>query len=393
MKRHWIVLGILTCSAGLIASILAVGLFTSRSSQQYHGGGRGAHIGLVNITLPNIPPGYGRPLTMAPDPSASGVWFVAGSASDVSIFHWNGAVSNLSQYSLGSPASDPALQIGAEGSITVTLVTVWVGLRNTLFELDRSTGQITSVAVPPPIDNSYVESSRPSAVQGFHGISSVSASPNGSVAIAMEAARSVVIYDPSSGKFSQLALPESDSPDNVAYASNGDLGVVATEWPSNVEDVVDIAAPDGALQRVRLDSLAISSDGSGFLVSGSSSVSEIQPQSPGSDVMGAPTVAYQADPAAAAGLEQGTAAEPLQGGEIVLATTTGFVISDPTGATRVFTLPRIACLPGGVPLGSPSEPNVGCQLYAISFTVDSVGNIWFAYNLGDNVGEVPVGSY
>lgn len=347
------------------------------------------------------PVGYGTPTALAADPSTGDIWLVAASQSDLSVFRWSASTGELASYSLGSPESNSALQVGDEGGLAVAPDgLVFVGLRDTLFVLTPSTGEVESVSVPPPVDNSLMEARRPDSIRGFHGIEALAVSPTtGRVAIAMEAANSISVYDPQTNHFSTVALPESDAPTDVAYTDAGSLVVSAIEWPEGAADVIDVIAPsDGAIARTTsMDAMSVTSDASGVLVTGSSGLILVSASLGSSPTE---TSVYSSD--GSYSLSIGTPAAVGSTGMIVAAAQLGRMLVFQPGSSdpEVLQLPSPECnAPVAVPAtvaGAPTTtvpPSGTCQLSATSIAIDNLGDIWYTTNIGTGIAEVPAGNF
>lgn len=390
---------ILFVAAGSVAVVLSARHSVSQQSQaksRHHG--RGSQSAISTPISPDViagaqPPfGYGTPLAIAPDITAPGVWYLAGLSSDVSLFHWNDGTKQLTRYSLGSPQSNTALIIGDEVGLAVTTDSVWVGSRDTLFELDTNTGTISSVTVPAPIDNPYVESHRPAAIQGFHGIESIAVSPaDGDIAVAMEGAESVAVYDPTSGEFSTVELADSDAPLSVAYTSDGTLAVSAVAWPSGREGVMDLAsASGGTINGSTMDVGFITGDGTNVLGTGTSQISVVDPTGGPST-----TALYSAAaPPADGAIDPEVPPVGGPGGVVVAGTTSGLVVLRTGQAAETLDLPSAACVISGPapPSTTVQSGPTTCQTVATGIAIDSDGNIWFTPNVGQ-LSEIPVSSY
>jgi hypothetical protein len=390
----------------IVLLVTALSLFVLSSNQgrgpRSVGSGRtvhqqaAAHTSTITITPGKVsaaepPPGYGRPLGIVSDPTG-GIWYLAGSVNDVSLFHWNPLANDLSQYSLGNPQSNDALQYGDEGGLAVTTAgTVWVGLQQTLSHLVD--GTVSSVLVPNPTDNPYVEARRPPAIQGFHGIEAIAVSPTtGDVAVAMEAARSVTLYDPSSRSFSSIPLPENDAPLSVAYTNNGVLVVTAVDWPSGSADSVDVISTTLSIQRSQLGALAVSSAGDGVLTTGVSGVDLVDPEADST-----PTVSSVYAPSGAdVPIDPEVEAVSGPNDADIVATTTGLLIVPGIGQSPVtVTFPTFQCnAVTAVPISATGSTGAGeCQLSARSVAVDNDGNIWLTENISPSIFEVPSSAY
>jgi hypothetical protein len=340
------------------------------------------------------PAAYGAPLAIAADPTTSGLWYLAGSSADVSLFHWNPDTGQLQSYSLGSPQTNTALVIGAEVGLVATATQVWVGSRDTLFDLDTSTSHISSFAVPTPTDNPYVESHRPVSIQGFHGIESIAMSPaNGDIAIAMEGSESVAVYDPTSGSFASIELPDSDAPVSVAYASDGTLAVSAVAWPSGREGVVDFVSTSGGaptISRSTMDVDFVSSDGANVLGTGALQVSQVDPS--GSNGPSATALYTTSGPPAVGAIDPEVSAVSGPGSVVVAGTTSGFVVLRAGQSAQRLDLPSVACSPSVPVASTTAQVPITCQTTATAVTVDGSGNIWFVPNVG-LLSEIPASSY
>lgn len=347
------------------------------------------------------PPSSYQVLAMAADVISPGLWYLAGDSSDVSLFHWNKGTALLARYSLGSPKSNTALQIGQLVGLVVAPDRVWVGSRGTLFELDPNTGTIRSFAVPTPTDNRYVEGHRPPSVKGYHGIESISVSPaNGDIAVAMEGVKSVAVYDPNAASFSNIRLPQSDEPLSVAYASDGTLAVSAVAWPSGREGIVDLVPRSGGpIGRLTTGIGFISSDGSKVLGTAAVQVILIDPAGRGGP---STTVLYStAGPPAPGALDPEVAAVAGRGGLVVGGTTKGLVVLHAGQKAKRLDLPSVACAPAGLtknpptsnPTASTMSTPMTCQVVPTELAIDTDGNIWFTENLRGSISEIEAASY
>jgi hypothetical protein len=388
----------------MIAVLAAVAVTTTTNKARLRQPGSRTSVQDVTATLdlpPSAqpPPTYGPPVAIVSDPSAPGIWMLAGSTSDVSLFHWNDVASTLTSYSLGNPRTDTALQFGDEAGLAVSPSgEVFVGLRATLFELEPASGSITEIDVPPPKDNLSVESARPSVIRGFHGIENIAISPlTGDVAIAMEAAASVPIYHPDGGSFSSVILPMNDAPTDVAYAADGTLVVSAVEWPAGRADIVDVLSPAGdSLERGVVDATSLSSDEQNVLATGSSGIMTVSPA-----IGASPRVEpyYANGDGPPVDFETKAAAGPA--GIVIASTSDGalVVLRSPTSTAEVVALPRLECeFPVAVSIPSPEQTTTvpsaeNCQVRATHIAVDLDRNIWYTTNLGPGVAEIPVGQY
>jgi hypothetical protein len=354
-----------------------------------------------HVAAAQPPPGYDKPIDLVPDPLSPGVWYLAASPDDVSLFHFDESTGGLTSYSLGDPRTNAALDFGDEASIAVgSSGAVWVGAQQTLFHVQTDSGAVTSVDVPPPTDNEYAEEHRPPAIRGFHGIVGIAVSPvTGDVAIAMEAARSIVIYDPVTQMFSQLALPNWDDPASIAYTSDGVLAVCAIS--SGVFGTIDLFSPSEAtVQRSSMDAMFVSGDGNYILVTGSNAITTLLPGAAGT----APTETQLYDapaPPDPAAIDFEVAAAAGGSGVAVSATLTGLVVLD-RGTEDALTLPTVSAagpdmsghmVQAGVPTTTTAAGNQTVQMQARSVAVDSLGNVWFTDNVGAGIEEITAGQY
>jgi hypothetical protein len=397
---------------GAIAFSAVVVATTTLVAARATSGGHGARIPPATASTPTTtrsvvvtpevvaavqPPSGFQVFAMAADVISPGLWYLAGNSSDVSLFHWDDGTARLTRYSLGSPKSDTALQIGELVGLAVTADHVWVGSRDTLFELDPNTRLIRSVAVPTPTDNPSVEEHRPPSVKGYHGIESISVSPaNGHVAVAMEAVESVAVYDPDAGSFSTIRLPESDEPLSVAYATDGTLAVSAVAWPSGSQGIVDLVPPSGgSIERLTTDVGYISSDGSSILGTATTQVVRIDPAGPGGP---STTALYSTAAPPAAGALDSDVAAVAGPGAVVAGTTNGLVVLRAGQIAKRLGLPSVTCVPTGPgpdpsPTSSTAPTRTTCQVVATQIAIDTGGNIWLTENFGGSISEIEAGSY
>jgi hypothetical protein len=335
-----------------------------------------------SVTLPD---GYDPITTLAGDPNGSGVWFWADTKTTLSIFHVDGQ-GKLTSWPVLTGA-DNSFQ--AESGLAVTSAgTVWLGINATLTRLDPSTGAVQTWRIPAPGDNPAAESFRPPDVQGLYLVQAIAANPGGTqIAIGMDLASSVELFDPAAGTFTQIAMPAtSDTPVSLAYTPDGTLGVGLANYQTHRWDTALVVRPGTTSAPAAIpvpDSRSITSYGtSGFIVGAADP----------SLLTSTGTVAPIAAPAAAA------AAYTPDSGHAIIAMPNGVLgiigkggvfeypgnaasVASATAGSATLQLPGVQCL---VPMsgnGSPEPSPTGpCYPEPSVMAVDGAGGIWVVPN-------------
>lgn len=333
----------------------------------------------------SLPDGYGPVTALAGDPRGSGVWFWADTRTTLSIFHVN---------SQGSLTSWPVLT-GADNAyqalsgLTVTSAgIVWLGINATLTRLDPGTGAVKTWNIPAPADNPAAESFRPPGLRQQFLVQALAASSDGShIAIAISLASSVEVFDPSAGTFSQIAMPAvSDSPQSLAYAPDGTLGVGIANYQTHHLTTALVIRPGSSGVPVPVsvpDSGTITSYGtSGFIV-GAAHPSLLT-------VTG--NVTPIAVPAAATEAHSSDGGRPLvvlHGGRLGVITSAGVLeypgnatsVVSATAASATLQLPGVKCpVPISTSGSPPPAPHGPCHPYPSVLAVDGAGGIWVVPN-------------
>lgn len=346
------------------------------------------------------PGGFAPPRVLAADPTRAGVWFwvTNGSLAD-KVYFYDLSTRVMSSWSFG-PGINP---LGGEGLAVAPDGIVWmagetaVGHPDMLVRLDPSTGAIESFQIPTPADAPVAEGYRPPGMRGYHQVKDLAVNAEGQVAIALGAAGSVVIFNSTTKSFSQLALPGGYSVANVAYLSNGTLGVGMADWRSGVGimESVLVKSPSASPVIVSAPSFSIAADGSQFVSDGS--LSYVSPSGQVSQVPGSTDLLSD--------IHIGP------GGRIVgIGNGNGDpIIVTPSQGTQVrIALGSYPC-PGISPVSSPA-PTPGaklpptttttnngppmCQRSMVSSVVDPAGNIWYVANDPQYaIGLVQAGTY
>jgi hypothetical protein len=218
-----------------------------------------------------LPYGYGPVTSLVGDPRGSGVWF------------WDSTKFHLSIFRVGSRGTTKSWTVlrkanefqAISGFAVTSTGVVWLGINSTLTRLESTSGTVRTWKIPAPVDNRVAESYLPAELKGQHLVQGIAVAPNGKeVAIAMTNSNSVELFDESSGKFGQVAMPTvSEEPLSVAYSSNGTLGIGLANFRTHKEDAALIIRNGGTGTRtvVRVaDSSSITSDGTSKFILGSS---------------------------------------------------------------------------------------------------------------------------
>ena len=334
-----------------------------------------------SVTLPG---GYGPITALAGDPNGSGVWFWADTKTTLSIFHVDGQ-GKLTSWPVLT-GTDNVYQ--AESGLAVTSAgMVWLGINATLTRLDPSTGAVQTWRIPAPGDNPAAESFRPTDTQGQYLVQAIAASPGGrQIAIGLDLSSSVELFDPAAGTFTQIAMPAaSDTPQSLAYAPDGTLGVGLANYQTHLWDTALVVRPGTTSAPAAIpvpDSRSITSYGSSGFAVGAGDPSLLTTTG---------TVTPIAAPAAAAG-----ASAPASGQAIIVLPNRvlgiigkGGVFEYPGNATTVASatagsvtlqLPGVPC-PVPITIGSPAPTPTGpCYPGPSVIAVDGAGGIWVVPN-------------
>lgn len=174
-------------------------------------------------------PGGQKPtaLAVAPDGSA---WFWSNEASgQTELFRWDPSTDSLDSYDLGGTQT-LGLTTGVLSGIAVAPNgTIWIGANRVLVSFNPQSEAVNSVQVPPlPIAGSL--SALPSQYQGAQSIEAISASPAGTLAIAVTNGSGVPVLNTTSGQFRVIGLPQSVAATDVVYLANGALAVSVTSF-------------------------------------------------------------------------------------------------------------------------------------------------------------------
>ena len=352
-----------------------------------------------------LPTGYGMPNILATDPSTSGVWFFAESATSADVFHWDSA--SLSSWSVGNPVSD-GLAAGIRNAITIDQKhRVWVGVNSTLIEFDPTTGQNRKVVLPEPPTSSAAQAHLPPILQNFFAIESISSDDSGHIAVAWSGAGAVTLFDSSTGQVSgSVALPVGTEATTLAYSTTNTLAIGLTDYTAGgLQDEVLLYYPDSASSKLvsPVSSWSVSRAATGFVT--------------GAD--GGSAVNLVSDDGVVTVLNIASEPErPIIGGNVVASasyvfqeTQTGLLV-DPIGSgqSTAFTMPDIACAEGS---GGPPSPDTTnppttnppttnppttnprrCGGRASVVAVDASGTIWYANPLpSPTIGSISAADY
>ncbi|MGH9169979.1 MAG: hypothetical protein ACRD0Z_03785 [Acidimicrobiales bacterium] len=184
---------------------------------------------------------YGPIPYLLGSPSGPGVWFWDFSATDVTIFYWDGqsqlqSWNVLSGTSYAPPEASAGLTVDGQGN-------VWFGYNDTLFELDPTTADISTWSIPPP-PTSAAESQLPFGLQGIQAVTNVAVGPTGRVAVALSSASGVEVLDPTTGSFSVIATPATaGTPVSVAWDQDGYLAVGLQSQQAGSKNSVVLVSP------------------------------------------------------------------------------------------------------------------------------------------------------
>jgi hypothetical protein len=327
------------------------------------------------------PEGFDQPATLVGDPTGSGAYFLAESRTDARVFHWDGQ--NLTSWSVGDPSTDTDLVTGIQNSIAAgSDGTVWVGVNNTLIELNTATGKSSMTTMPAATDSAAAEKLRPADIQGYHPIIGLAVAPNGDLAVIRDAALDVQVRDHTSGKFGQVVASSSTEPASIAYDQSGTLaidsyvvGAIADLSKGTLQLLKPGASstiPGGNTQGGNL----MSRPGGGFiLVPSAPTFSAVSVAADGVQTP-LPPIAPKAQLAV-----EGPSA--LASASVVaVGTTAGVALFDTvSGTEQDLNFPTFTCdysnvpVPGGT-MPAPTPTNTVCGTRALALSVDTTGTIW-----------------
>jgi hypothetical protein len=158
-----------------------------------------------------VPQGYDAPTGLAATPAGTGVWFIADSSDARTVFHWSDSTHQLTRFALSM--SDPDLASGASTPMAVDSTSrVWIGINRTLVAIDPAKAAVATYRLPPmKLVNSSLETLpfAPSGVslQEFALIESRTVDSSGGVVIGRQFPSALDVFDPTSGRFSEIPLP------------------------------------------------------------------------------------------------------------------------------------------------------------------------------------------
>jgi hypothetical protein len=329
----------------------------------------------------SVPAGYDPITTIVGDPNGSGLWFWDFTQSQVSIFHET-VSQQLSSWPVLSGDAVENAQPGMSGMGVSSSGSVWLGTGDVLVELDPSTGDVKTWAVPMPRDNPDGEQNAGPALQGIHYVQGLAVGPRGEVAIATWDSSSVEIFDPTSGTFTQLPMPTvNDEPLAVAFSDNGSLGVGFADLSTGVADSALIVSPTGSESTVSAaDSSAITAYGSSAFILGTSHPYLVTSSGQASALQTPTSPLAPSSESAPVGL--------LPQGRIAAVTPAG-VVEFPANATSsaaaaasstTLALPQVQCgvaLTGVAPPSPAPTPSGLCPPPVIQvMATDAAGDIW-----------------
>jgi hypothetical protein len=211
-------------------------------------------------TAYTLPLGYTMPSSFAGSPSGQGVWFLSSTDATSTIFFVTPDRSEDRSWSLGAHyplGADSGIAVAPDGS-------VWAGVGMVLIHLVPATGAVVTFQVPNPVESSAAASYEPGFVQGSHDIVAIAVSSSGVVALALSASSQIVVL--TGNAFSAWDLPRNTTPRDVAYLSDGTLGVALNDFVTHNADKLATFTTAG----VRTDSPSLSawdlaSNGTSFL--------------------------------------------------------------------------------------------------------------------------------
>jgi hypothetical protein len=293
------------------------------------------------------------PTSFGADAKRHGVWFVTGNQVTESI-DFVGIDPDQSRvfplpthYSFGV---DVGIAVASDG-------TVWAGLGLALIHLNPTTGAITTYQVPI-------------VKNGFRVITALAVTGTDTVALAIYDADQVVVFR--DGRFSDWPLPLNTQPLDVAYLTDGTLGVSLSDLNTHTYDRVVTYTPAGARSESQLvDVYHLVSTGTQFV----SVENQIVVFNARAQLIRTLQIVPALKPNALIMNSLGV----LPDGDLLVRSGDGILVSSlTTGATIVLQLPRAACpnpISYSVPL--PTHPaGYLCEQTPDVLATDGSGDLW-----------------
>ncbi|MHB8296919.1 MAG: NHL repeat-containing protein, partial [Acidimicrobiales bacterium] len=218
-------------------------------------------------------------------------------------------------------------------------------------------------------------------------MTAVAVEGNGDVAITMSFSSTILVYSPASQTFRTVSLPHGDLPSAMGTLSSGRLAVVASN-----NNAVDIVGQNDVGQNDVVQREAVASYGLGCgngVCAGVANQHELyliteHGRSGGGSSGAGSAVAVTTTSPRGVKLRLGSGATPLGDGKVLVPTTVGIAVVDPSsGATSSYALPSRQCSTVGISNPAGSSPAVAqCQEAPVAYAVDGAGNVWFTANSG-----------
>jgi hypothetical protein len=356
--------------------------------------------GGITVTYPaHVPAGYSYPSGIAADASG-GVWYFAESATRDTLFHFNAQTGRTTRYQL-----PPSLAI--RSGLVTPIVTdgtgdVWIGINETLAEVNASTGAVRTVSLPAlPLASKQVADppapppGRPETA--FEDVQSLAVGTGGRIYIGRLFAAELQSYDPHSGTFATVALPPRSVLEgygsDLATLPDGDVDAVLWTQPSAGAGavVLESRGPSGwsAVATGGCTVRTVTQSAGQLLAIGSGCVSGASAQEP--------AITSHALPLMATGSILGVlgTGAPLSSAEDLVGTADGAELLHGGQATAI-PLGTVVLAP---PIGGPMRPEgkttqnrvVPMMLGLVS--AKSAGHVWFTSGYGGpQLGLMTVGS-
>jgi hypothetical protein len=320
-----------------------------------------------------LPAGYQQPQFLTADPQRRGVWFLTGNdvRSSMAFVSVNSAQDRI--YPLPQNYEEDA----TGGIAIATDGTVWAGIHMTLIHLYPSTGTVKTYHLGTP---------------GYHYIDSVAASGSGTVALGVAYAPLVVIFH--DGKLTSWPLPAKTQAQDVAYLSDGTLGVTLDDEATGRADRFVTFSPGG----LRSESppvlvWSVLSTGTRFVtVALQIVVFDARAQVTG-EVPFVPTI----NPESFSGFDLGI----LPDGDLMTTYRAGLLVANiSTGETTELQLPRTTCpnpddisppFPADTPTMTPYPAGYLCPQSAGLMAADGAGDIWMTLGNQSQIDVVAAG--
>ena len=207
--------------------------------------------------------GYGTLSWIAAPRDRDGVWAWDSSATDSRIWYADSAGARRS-WSLG--AGTGVRTSSAWPALAACGSDAWLGINNSLFEVDSVNGVSKTFEVPSGPPNPAVESHRPEGLRGASAVQAVACSGS-TVAVARSDSTNAFLLDTNSGKWTLVPLPDDQDAVSTAVDTDGVAAFGLQDYEGKGPHTVILHGPGGNTETVTVnDSIRVAAVDGGFRV-------------------------------------------------------------------------------------------------------------------------------